>query len=237
MAEPQLRTVQGSGSRWFRQSGGRSGPDYVGALVRSIRQCFFVRSAWHSLEYHVTHFLCRCCAARGTPLGVDFLYALHDVAQFDWRTLCSLIISWSSLNRWQFNMSGLPDEFFYRQTWRLFMIWHLQTEHIQDSCLILTMFLIILIYSSRFVPFLCRSEFSQCKLLRCRCLLLYASWSCWLESWGPQVTRLPHVTGVSLTWDLDVLGSLYRLTKPDIWKDVHPLCTVHGCMILQGEQV
>ena len=95
-------------------------------------------------------------------------------------------------------------------------LWHLQTEHIQDSCLILTMLLIILIYSSRFVPFLCRSEFSQCKLLRCRCLLLYASWSCWLESWGPQVTRLPHVTGVSLTWDLDVLGSLYRLTKPDI---------------------
>lgn len=190
--------------------------------MRSIRQCFFVRSAWHSLEYHVTHFLCRCCAVRGTPLGVDFLYAFHDVAQFDWHTLCSLIISWSSLNRWQFNMSGLQDEFFDRQTWRLFKRSGISRLNIfRILAWFLTMFLIVLI---------------QCKLLRCRCLLLYASWSCWLESWGPQC-RLPHVTGVSLTWDLDVLGSIYRLTKPDTWKDVHPLRTVYGCMILQREQV
>ncbi len=127
---------------------------------------FFFRSAWHSLEYHVSHFLCRCCAARGSPLRLD-------IAQFDWHKLVWL----SHVSEGTVQHELIPRWILLHIDLKVFMIWHLQTEHIQDFGLILTTILIVLVSQG-----LCRSLFSD------------------TNSWGADVfySMHPEVVGLKL---------------------------------------
>ena len=260
MAEPQLRTVQisatfpayfaslvqGSGSRWFRlmqkynrwwwvvDSGNQvAGQDRIMSehLWDPFANVF--SSGQRGIHWSTTsHTSFVGAALRGEPCLalISFMHFMMLRSLTGAHYILSLkqvTVQHERIARWillQTDLKALYDLASPDWTYSGFL---LDFDNVLDYSYIFVKVCTVL------MPF----RISQCKLLRRRCLLLYASWSCWLESWGPQVTRLPHVTGVSLTWDLDVLGSLYRLTKPDIWKDVHPLCTVHGCMILQGEQV